>query len=153
MGDKLNVKQTQKKLNSNGVPKETKCSSDQHPFFSFRYMTANKHYNAEYLDDKNDDEHYNTLQGIYSALEKISSSSWTHWINQRKENGLETMEYSRLNFKADGMANLTGDEKVYIFRIDTHDGNGKGRIIGFKSSPCAAFNVIGYDFDFSAYPH
>lgn len=63
------------------------------------------------------------------------------------------IEYSMLNFTAASDAGLTGDTKMNIFRFDTHLGNGKGRIIGFKDSPCSAFNVIGYDFDFSAYSH
>ena len=142
-----------KKLNKRGVQKEQKCSSDQHPFFSFRYMTANGGYNINYLNSKDDNERSKTLAGIYASLERISSEPWTTWISRNKAQGLETIDYGRLNFEACGTTVLTRDTKVYIFRFATNGGNGKGRIIGFKDSPCSAFHIIGYDFNFSAYSH
>lgn len=116
-------------------------------------MTSNADHSIAFIQAYDSNEQLKTLQGLYEAFEKISSKSWMHWGSLPKKIGYEMIEYSMLNFTAASDAGLTGDTKMNIFRFDTHLGNGKGRIIGFKDSPCSAFNVIGYDFDFSAYSH
>lgn len=141
------------KIKKGELPKNIGCSSDQHPVFSFRYMTSNADHSIAFIQAYDSNEQLKTLQGLYEAFEKISSKSWMHWGSLPKKIGYEMIEYSMLNFTAASDAGLTGDTKMNIFWFDTHLGNGKGRIIGFKDSPCSAFNVIGYDFDFSAYSH
>lgn len=127
------------------------CSSEQYPWISFRYMSTNKNYNLQNLTEGRDREA--TLLGLYNRLEDISSHSWAYWLGQAKRCGLETLSAGDLNFKAKPEANLTSDVTVYVFRFDTYRGSNKGRIIGYKSSPCSAFHIIGYDLDFSAYNH
>lgn len=127
------------------------CFSEQFPWFSFRSMTANSKYNLELLPAGTSRE--TTLLGLYARLQELSSQSWTYWTQQPKRIGLETLSYGDLSFEANSSASLSKDTTVYIFRFDTHVGNKCGRIIGYKNSPCAVFHIIGYDIDFSAYPH
>lgn len=127
------------------------CSSDQHPWFSLRYMTTNKNHSLAFLGNGSDRE--TTLSCLFSRLEELSGKSWLYWTQQPKQTGLETIHYDQLNFSSSEDANLTKDTTIYVFRFDTYQGNGKGRIIGFKSAPCSVFHIIGYDFDFSAYKH
>lgn len=131
----------------------TGCSSDQHPFFSFRYMTANAGHSAAFARSLALAERVQVLDGLYAAIERISSKPWAYWGNLPRKSGYETIAYSEIRFSAANDAKLTGDTKMNVFRFDTHLGTGKGRIIGFKDSPCSAFYVIWYDFDFSAYSH
>ncbi|WP_312637386.1 hypothetical protein [Oscillibacter sp.] len=141
------------KIKKDGVPERTGCSSDQHPFFSFRFMTTNKAHSISFLERRTPGDQLKTLQGLYSIMEKISSSPWKDWGALSKSTGYETITYSQLNFSAPEGIHLTGDTKLFVFRFDTFRGCNNGRIIGFKDNPCAAFNIIGYDFDFTAYPH
>lgn len=86
-------------------------------------------------------------------FEELTSHPWLYWEQQPKRAGLETISYDQLNFQPNGDIVITKDTTLYVFRFDTYRGSGKGRIIGFKESPCAVYHVIGYDFDFSAYQH
>ena len=74
-------------------------------------------------------------------------------MSMPRKTGLETIPFDELEFSPGPGANLTKDVKLFVFRFDTYQGTGQGRIIGFKSSPCSVYHIIGFDFDFSAYPH
>ncbi len=127
------------------------CCSEQHPWFSFRYMTANTAHSLDFLKSINDKGA--TLSCLLARLEELSRQPWLYWTQQPRQTGLETMPYDRLSFSPNSQAGLTKDTTMYIFRFDTYQGKGKGRIIGFKRAPCAVFHIIGYDLDFSAYEH
>lgn len=128
------------------------CCSEQYPWFSFRAMTKNANYNLKKLSSGPDREI--TLLGLYKKLEELSSKSWRYWIQQPKTSGFETLPYDELFFKPnEEVLKITKDTNLFIFRFDTYLGNGKGRIIGYKESPCSVLHIIGYDIDFSAYDH
>ena len=123
------------------------CSSEQFPWISFKSMTKNSKYNLSKLKDGKEREQ--TLLGVYSRLLELSMQPWLYWNGMRKKTGLETLYYEDLNFDAN--ATLSKDTTIYVFRFDSY--HGSGRILGYKTSPCAVFHIIGYDLDFSAYNH
>ena len=129
------------------------CSSEQYPWFSFRYMTQNNNYSLKFLDSLDGNSREKTLKGLFSRLEELSAHPWLYWQEKRKSTGMETIRFDQLNFFANPDANFTKDTKAYVFRFATYRGANSGRIIGIKISPCAVLHVIGYDFDFSAYDH
>lgn len=124
------------------------CFSDQYPWFSFKALTRNSRYNLNTLSGRDAEL---TLKGLYNKLQDLSSKPWYHWMGLRKAAGLETMDYQNINFKAN--AELAKDTTLYVFGFDTYQGVGKGRIIGYKDSPCSVLHIIGFDIDFSAYKH
>lgn len=127
------------------------CHSEQRPWVSFCDMTVNSRYNLSNLPQGN--EGRAVLLGLYTKLTEMSSKTWTEWLALSKSNGAETMTYGDIRFVANSKAKLSHDTTLFIFRFDTHMGVKKGRIIGYKKSPCAAYHIIGYDIDFSAYDH
>lgn len=127
------------------------CSSEQHPWFSFKYMTTNSDHCIKALPDGREREI--TISKLYEKLEELSKKEWIYWTQQPKRIGLETISVGQLDFSPSPDANITQDSTLYVFQFDTHKGSRQGRIIGFKSSPCATLHIIGYDFDFSAYNH
>lgn len=127
------------------------CPSEQYPWISFRSLTRNAKYNLSML--RQGSEREQTLSGLYQRLTELTGKTWLHWTQQPKQTGMETMKYDDIQFEADANSNLAKDTTLYIFRFDTHLGEGKGRIIGYKNAPCAVFHIIGYDIDFSAYNH
>lgn len=98
-------------------------------------------------------EQCETLMGLTTKLHELSQKPWTYWNDKRKTLGLESMDYASMKFEASNGCPITKDTTVFIFRFDTYRGKGKGRIIGYKDSPCTALYVLGYDFDFSSYKH
>ena len=126
----------------------TGCFSDQYPWFSFKALTANSRYNLNTLSGK---EAESTLRGLYQKLHELSGQPWCHWMGLRKASGLETLEYHEIKFSA--AVKLAKDTTIYVFRFDTYQGHNKGRILGYKNSPCSVFHIIGFDVDFSAYDH
>ncbi len=147
------LKQTEELENKIGksIKSSPGCCSEQYPWISLRYMTSNKKYSIEFFSHQN--EKNKTLEKLYKKFEELSSVSWRLWMEEPKARGMETIYYHQLNFSPNSDLEITKDEKIYVFRFDTYQGTGKGRIIGYKKSPCAVFHVIGYDFDFSAYKH
>ena len=127
------------------------CCSEQVPWFSFAYLTTNSRYNLQELPSGSLRE--KTLWGLYSRLRELSGNTWLHWGQNRKHSGFETMRVGDLKFSPSGGRELSKDTTIYIFRFETWQGSNKGRIIGFKDSPCSVFHVIGFDVDFSAYEH
>lgn len=150
---KLRSKQTNTKIKSKSDPTvQNTCCSEQYPWFSFRYMTKNAKYNLKALPEGHAREL--TLLSLYNRLEELSKQKWLYWEGLPKATGLETIEHSRMYFKENtDLIELSADVKLYVFRFDTYKGSGKGRIIGYKESPCAVMHVIGFDFDFNSYDH
>lgn len=132
-----------------------KCSSNQYPWFSFRYMTTNSNYTIYGLN--NGKESNETLHGLHDKLNELSMQTWAYWLSKPKASGIETIKFEQLNFSPNSMmfkeCHFDKNSSVYVVRFDTYQGKNKGRIIGIKDSPCSVLHVIGYDFDFSAYKH
>lgn len=149
MGKLKNKSQTPKLKSSPATV--ISCFSEQFPWISFRFMTTNANYNLKLLSVGPMQE--STLVGLYRRLQELSGNPWVYWTQQPKQSGLETLSYGDLNFVAGPSAILSKDTTIYVFRFDTYQGAQKGRIIGYKNSPCSVFHIIGYDLDFSAYKH
>lgn len=148
---KIRNKSETPKIKKTSADKSQGCSSDQYPWLSFRFMTRNKDHYIGFLDSLDKNEREITLKSLYDRFEEITQSTWTYWHQMNKKVGFETISYNQLKFSPNTA--LTRDTTIFVFRFDTYRGNKKGRIIGFKNSPCAAFQIIGYDFDFSGYDH
>lgn len=120
---------------------EKQC--DQYPAISYRYMTTNKQYS---LKDKC--EPIMLAHILHKRLLEITQKPWIYWSQQDKGYGFETLEYSRININPSG-CELTGDEKIIIFRFDSS----RCRILGFRKDSCPTLYIIGFDLNFSAYNH
>ena len=153
MANKIQLRAQPNKIYAKSAGTSHGCSSDQHPWFSFRYMTPNAAHSLKFLDSLSTNERERTLHGLISRIEEISSRPWLYWTANRKASGLETLSVQSLRFPLNRDVNLTKDATLYVFRFSTYQGVGKGRIIGFKSAPCAVYHVLGYDFNFTAYQH
>lgn len=151
MGQNIKLKNNKPKLDQDKKG-ELKCYSEQYPWFSFRFLTTNNRYSLKYLENLGEHEKLHTLNGLLNKLKSMSENPWSYWLGLRKQTGIETISYERLNFKLSNKK-LSKETSIYIIHFDTYQGNGKGRIIGFKDSPCSVMHIIGYDFDFSAYKH
>lgn len=153
MADRIQDKTQSNKIRRKQNEQVQGCCSVQHPWLSFRYMTTNKSHSLKFLDSLDINAREFTVRSLLSQLETLTCYPWIYWMENRKKTGLETISCDALKFASASEANLTKDTTLYIFRFDTYQGSGKGRIIGFKRAPCAVYHIIGYDFDFTAYQH
>jgi hypothetical protein len=152
MSGKLINQQLSTKIKRPAGKTAAQCASEQFPWCSFRYMTTNKDHNLGYLNRLGARERAQTLHALCGRLEEMTQRKWVYWLQNRKTAGLETIDFGQLTFSP-SETKPTKDTTMYVFRFDTYQGGGKGRIIGFKEDPCATLQIIGYDFDFSAYGH
>lgn len=129
------------------------CSSEQYPWFSFRYMTQNSEYSFKFLDSLDTDNREKILKGLCTKLEELSKQPWLYWQGMKKSAGLETIRLDQLNFSANDDGNFTKETKVFVFQFESYQGSHSGRILGVKLSPCSVLHIIGFDFNFSAYKH
>lgn len=153
MADRIRDKAQPNKIRRKQAEQVQGCCSVQYPWLSFRYMTTNKSHSLKFLDSLDIYARECTMRCLLSQLEDLTRYPWIYWMENRKKTGLETVSYDALKFASASEANLTKDTTLYIFRFDTYQGPGKGRMIGFKRAPCAVYHIIGYDFDFTAYQH
>ena len=147
MSPKLKSNQAAPKVQQNA----TACPAEQYPQLSFRYMTTNSAHSLKYLEKLKNAERIKTLDGLFQRFEELTKMSWERLMLLKKTEGCETLTWNRIKFR--GTNASTEEGKALVFRFDTWQGNGKGRIIGFKDSPCSAFFIVGFDFDFTAYDH
>lgn len=138
-------------LNRDYVKRGSICT--QTPKFSFTYLTSNSKYNFSYCDKEKETKGNLLASAIIRKLDEISRETWQHWgALDKKSGGYEKLDYSRIAFKAN--TKLTPDENVYIFRFKYKNCDGKdGRILGIREDACPVFEIIGFDFDYSAYKH
>lgn len=136
---------------SKNLSEKAGCYSDQHLAFSFKYLTTNNEHSEKCFGTGN--EKTTNLECLFKKLKELSEDTWLHWQQAPKTSGIETIPFGQLKFKPKSTANLTKDCNIYVFRFDTNKGSNKGRILGFKDSPCGTFYIIGFDYNFSAYDH
>ena len=132
---------------------DVECPSEQYPHITFRYLTNNDHYNFDYVKKLDGKDQNSLCTRLIDYFQIFTSFPWIYWYSLGKNTGgIETFPVKSLRFDANGKL-FTKDEKAIVLRFDSHLGNKKARIIGFKDNPCSTFFVIGFDFDFSAYSH
>lgn len=124
----------------------------QTPKFSLGYLTSNSRYNFSYCDKEGESKGHLMASAIIRRLDEISKKTWQYWGALDKKSGYEKLDYSRLDFSAS--VKLTPDENVYVFRFKYKNPDSKdGRILGIREDACPVFEIIGFDFDYSAYNH
>jgi|GEM_PF-2061994 len=128
------------------LKRENDC--EQFPAFSFRHLTANKAYNFEYFK-KSQNERSAMLEALAVRIAEITSKSYEHWFSLPKKTGCETMPYWQFKEIKPNAINISKDDKVYVFRFNHQE----YRILGIRNGKCPTLQVIGFDFDHSAYKH
>lgn len=125
----------------------TKENKIFHPVFCFKYITENKNFNFDYFSDSKSREKVCKL--LCDKLISISNYTWLEFYNLGKKSGLETIPYRDFKFRVSKI-DISKDDKLISIRF----GNQDYRLIGKKSeiNDCV-FHILGFDFNYSAYPH
>lgn len=151
MSKSSKVKHINTNLKINSKSSRPICSTSESPNISFKYLTKNKNYNFEYYS-KEKQQCKNAKIAVLDRIQEITCDEWINLLNKPKETGVETLNNSILNFNPNGY-DFFPDEKIYVFRFKVKNNKNDCRIIGFKERNCPTYNIIGFDFDYSAYNH
>lgn len=131
---------------SQSIGCKSKC-----PSISFEYLTKNKDYNFEFFG-KGKQQCKNTKIAVLDRIQEITCKQWRDLLNMPKEIGAETLDSAVLNFSPNEYT-FSPEEKVYVFRFKAINSKKDYRIIGVKENGCSTYNIIGFDFNYSAYNH
>lgn len=123
---------------------ERKCLS-----FNLANLTSNDDFNFSYFHDdvRNECDAYRQL---FLFLVFLSDKTFFDLMGLRKEQrgGFEQIPLNEIGFRPSGIE-LTDDVRITVFRF----GSGKYRLLGLFEKGNAVFNIIGFDFNYSAYEH
>lgn len=85
-------------------------------------------------------------------LEELSKNTWQELTQRSKyqKGGFEKIPYSSCKESIFNKFKITPDTSIYSFRFGKGDAY---RLLGIKPTSCHKLNILGYDFDYSAYDH
>lgn len=117
---------------------------------SLRYLTTNKNFNFDFFG-KNFRDKATAFEQFAEFLKQLTAKIMLEISTLSKLDvcGFETITFAQIKFNPDIIV-LGKDTKIHVFRFGT--GNNY-RMLGFFEREQAVLNIIGFDFNFSAYSH
>lgn len=121
---------------------------------SFRYLSNNKRRNFDFFGDKRLREKNRAAEQFFSFLQRLTGKHRLEIMKLPKDVdcGFENLRFSTVNCTPCG-CNLPVDKLISVFRFGDNGNGGNYRLLGFFESNSPVLYVIGFDFDYSAYPH
>ena len=121
---------------------------------TFRYLSKNKARNFEFFGHKDLRRKADALEQLIAFLQRLTSKTLLEVLKlpKDKDYGCESMKYSAVNCRPH-LCTLEADDLIFVFRFGDNGSGGDYRLLGFFEDRSAVFNVIGVDFDYSAYQH
>lgn len=138
--------QNKKLFSAKAIP----SSFSKKPSFSFAHLSRNKDRNFDFFK-KSVREKEQAYSMMLHLLMEVSDQSILILRERGKQQtgGYETLPQSIVNCQPHNLT-LYKDEDIYSFRFGTQD---KYRMLCIFDRERIVFDVIGFDWDFSAYPH
>lgn len=120
---------------------------------TLRYLTTNKNFNFESFG-KNFRTKAIAFEQLTEFLRRLTAKTLLQIspLSKTDDCGFETLAFAQIKFKPDGIT-LGKDTKIHIFRFGSNGTGGDYRLLGFFETGQAILNIIGFDFNYSAYEH
>lgn len=121
---------------------------------SLRYLSKNKRRNFEFFGDKRWRDKARVLEQFFSFLQRLTAKRRIDIMKLAKDAdcGFEHMRYGAINCTPDGYE-LSSERLILVFRFGNNSAGSDYRLLGFFEDNSPVLNIIGFDFDYSAYPH
>ena len=121
---------------------------------SFQYLSTNKSRNFEFFGHKDLRRKTDALEQLFSFLQRLTSKSRADISNIARDRdcGYEILEPTTVNCAPTGYR-LTKSDQIAVFRFGNNSAGGDYRLLGLFEERSPVLNIIGFDFDYSAYPH
>ena len=121
---------------------------------SLCYLSKSKKRNFDFFTDKNLRKREKALTQFFNFVKRLTNLTRLEILSKNKfeDCGFENLRYQDVNCIPDNCF-LSKDTNISIFRFGDNDSGGDYRVLGFFEEKNSVFNVIGFDFDYSAYRH
>ena len=121
---------------------------------SLCYLSKNKNRNFNFFSDKNLRQKEKVLTDFFDFVKRLTGKTRLEILSKNKSSdcGFENLNFQNIKFKPDGVE-LSKDTNISVFRFGDNNSGGNYRVLGFFSEDNPIFNIIGFDFDYSAYEH
>ena len=118
---------------------------------SLQYLSNNKQRNFDFFPSKNFRVKTQVFEQFVEFLRRLTSKTQLDIGLLAKDDdcGYEQIPFQQINCQPAGVT-LGKDTNICVFRFGD---NGNYRMLGFFESKQPVLNIIGFDFDFSAYEH
>lgn len=149
---KLKKKTSHSKISKDVVSNYDCWNSEKFVLLSFAFVTGNKDYNFNYFESSRAREELSARIALDELLEELSKNTWQELTQRSKyqKGGFEKIPYSSCKESIFNKFKITPDTSIYSFRFGKGDAY---RLLGIKPTSCHKLNILGYDFDYSAYDH
>lgn len=121
---------------------------------SFCYLSKNKARNFEFFGSKNVRQKTDAFEQLLSFLQRLTAKTRADIAEIAKDRdcGFEMLNNGIVNCAPNGYR-FSENDKVTVFRFGDNGNGGNYRLLGFFENNSPVLYVIGFDFDYSAYPH
>ena len=121
---------------------------------SLRHLSKNKQRNFDFFTDKNFRQKEKAFSQFIDFLKRLTDKTRLEISSKSKfeDCGFENIRYQYVNCIPDN-CELSKDTNISVFRFGDNASNGDYRVLGFFNEGSQTFNIIGFDFDYSAYKH
>ena len=151
----MSRKQTRNKPLNNLLSKVRQYTVEERRIFvSFRHLSNNKRRNFDFFGDKRWREKARALEQLFSFLQRLTAKRRIELMALPKEVdcGFENLPYSRVNCTPTDCV-LSAETLISVFRFGDNGDGGNYRLLGCFEENTSVLNVIGFDFNYSAYRH
>lgn len=120
---------------------------------TLRYLTVNKSFNFEFFG-KNFRAKATAFEQLTEFLRRLTSKTLLQisMLSKTDDCGFETLPFAQIKISPNGVI-LGKDTKIHVFRFGNSGTGGDYRLLGFFETGQAILNIIGFDFNYSAYDH
>ena len=137
------------------APREFKLQTENKISVSFQYLTNNNGYNLKFFG-KDLRAKANFFEQLLDFLTRLTSHTLLEISTENKITkincGFEVLEFKQIEFTPSNYT-LTKDAKIHDFRFGNSGNGGDYRLLGFFAHNQTILNIIGFDFNYSAYKH
>ena len=118
---------------------------------TLQYLTTNKTFNFEFFG-KNIRNKITAFEQFTEFLKRLTSKTplQISTLSKTDDCGFETMTFAQIKFNPRNVV-LGNDTKIHVFRFGNNGNGGDYRLLGFFETGQAILNIIGFDFNYSAY--
>ena len=121
---------------------------------SLQYLSKNKQRNFEFFSKKEWRKQAQALEQFMNFLQRLTSKTQLEIsaLSKDEDCGFEEIAFVQVDCPPNKIL-LGKDAKICVFRFGDNNSGGDYRLLGIFRNKAAVFEIIGFDFNYSAYKH
>ena len=121
---------------------------------SLQFLSKNKLRNFDFFSKSDFRQKAHALDQFLDFIKRLTSKTRLEISSLSKNDdcGFEEIPFAQINCNPDRKT-LAKDAKICVFRFGNNGSGGDYRLLGIFDSGFPVLNIIGFDFNYSAYDH